>query len=170
MLHFLKNMGCRHVKRFPWDSHGVPRISWQAVERPRPKEPKHRGLYPKGGVVPEIGSTVRHGGHGGISNSTYTSGSTNKWQAGMAGPWMKMMYFLLNMGKKFQQTYVRCTIFPRTSLVPVEKAGIFERFHDPIGWRISHQSKTKTRTPIKEKNTPEAKKKWLIKTLVGWII
>ena len=162
------------------DSHGIsmgfsalrsilknpsPRFWWQAVERPRPKEPKHRGLYPKGGVVPEIGSTVRHGGHGGNREGNLPKipeiplalrdQLTNRRLEWLDSEWR--FVFSIEHGEKFQQQYVRCTIFPITSLVPVEKAGIFERFHDPIGWRISltfshfgHMSSSQKQKPVRD--------------------
>ena len=155
------------------DSHGIPmgflafrsllknpspRFWWQAVERPRPREPKHRGLYPKGGVFPKTDGrfvtvvTVETGGFNlpKIPEIPLTlPGSTNRRLE-----WLDSedLYFLLNMGKNSSNSMLDA-IFPITSSVPVEKAGLFERFHDPIDWRISHpfrshqqESKTKTRT------------------------
>ena len=93
---------------------------------------KPEGNFPK---IPEIPLTL--------------PGSTNR---GLEWLDSEDLYFLLNMGKNSSNSMLDA-IFPITSLVPVEKAGLFERFHDPIDWRISHpfrsheqESKTKTRT------------------------
>ena len=43
------------------------------------------------------------------------------------------LYFLLNMGKNSSNSMLDVQFSPITSLVPVEKAGPFERFHYPIG-------------------------------------